>query len=183
MNKPILIFLSGTVFGIVASMLMPSGSIKSNSGEFEKITAAVDELNNTTKNLKELIQAYTYVLPENSPSTSSNTHKDIPSKQTQKQPTNQGSLTANAIQDSLINTPTNIQLNQAPATPIQITQYQSIEEKLYQATNNHGLILSDLVEEANDLTPQQRKDLTKQVMGMINRGELKPKQFTSKPGT
>jgi len=68
-----------------------------------------------------------------------------------------------------------------PPTSEQVELYTSIQEKLYNATNNHSVVLSKLIQNANDLTPEQRNELTREAMGMIERGELKVEQFTFRP--
>lgn len=73
----------------------------------------------------------------------------------------------------------------APAepTPRQVDQYYSIQNRLYNAANNHNASLFTLVEDSKSLTPEQREALTREAMDMIRRGELKAEQFSKLPGT
>ncbi|VAX00404.1 hypothetical protein MNBD_GAMMA21-71 [hydrothermal vent metagenome] len=62
-------------------------------------------------------------------------------------------------------------------TPAQIYQYQQIQNSLQDAAGNPSLSVANLIEDTDGLTPEQRKNLNKQVLEMIEHGELTVEQF------
>ncbi len=93
------------------------------------------------------------------------------------------------IQNNAMNTmptatsPIESSISAPPATPTatQIEQYDSIKNQLYGAANNPSISLSELIKASNQLTSEQREELTDEAMAMIKRGELSEKQFVVKP--
>ena len=69
----------------------------------------------------------------------------------------------------------------AQPTPEQVNRYTSIKSRLYDAANNYSTDLTDLINKADELTPEQRQELTDEAMEMIKRGELRAEQFTGQP--
>lgn len=71
-----------------------------------------------------------------------------------------------------------------PPTSAQREQYRAIKNTLKSAANNPSVPLTDILKQVNTLTIEQRGELTRQALDMINRGELKPEQFASiRPGS
>ena len=67
-----------------------------------------------------------------------------------------------------------------PPTEEQVEQYQAINKVIRSAANNPKVNLSDLIKKADSLTIEQRNQLTKQTLGMLDRGELSIEQFANK---
>jgi len=183
MKKSIIIFISGSVFGILISLVIfPSAIIKSDSTKIDNISRAIDNLNDTTKNLQKLIQTYSYILPQQPTASGSRSESKTlssTSNTTKEEPvTSTGSI--GKSQDSSAYNENDLNY-ETPASSEQIDNYQYIETKLFEAANNHEVKLSNLIEESNNLTPQQRQSLTRKAMDMIKNGELKANQFTQKP--
>ncbi len=98
---------------------------------------------------------------------------------------------ANAIESAVLENPTNnagepvgvqsqppaIIVQSSPPTPAQIDLYHSIENRLYEASYNKTMNIAILVEEARDLTPAQRDELTRVAMELMNRSELSSDQL------
>lgn len=62
----------------------------------------------------------------------------------------------------------------------QVQQYQEINNIIRTAVNNPKINLSELIEKADNLTIEQRNQLTQKTLGMLDRGELSIDQFAKK---
>ncbi len=69
----------------------------------------------------------------------------------------------------------------APPTPEQVEHYYSLQSRLYNAAYDHSAVLTELNQESNELTPAQRQELVNEALEMIKRGELKAEQFMPQP--
>ncbi len=63
----------------------------------------------------------------------------------------------------------------------QVEKYNSIQNTLNDAKSDSSTSLTALIQQAHELTPTQREELTQQAVEMIKRGELQPEQFTMPP--
>ncbi|MFK5892206.1 MAG: hypothetical protein QM504_03180 [Pseudomonadota bacterium] len=176
MKKSAILFSSGIACGIILTMAFSftnTNSISINN-EINKVNNAITQLNSTTYKLEKLIQKYTHILPQN-------IEHNANIQQTE---TNDTDISLNTT-DVTSYTP---QLTQsAPTPPIssptstQLEQYNTIETQLYEAANNPNIQLSALINNANNLTHEQREILTNRAMEMIKNGELDISQFSTNP--
>lgn len=189
MNKSMLYFIAGILSGSVATVLINSFSsnheIAYDDSYLNRVTNTIEELNSTTSQLKTLLQKYTVVLPpietgHKAPVFNKNNLSEYNSDEDYS-PSNSQYPDSAQYTNSSPNATRSIAPNQP--TLEQIEQYNSIETELYNSANNTSISLSKLINDADQLTPQQRNSLTQKVMEMIKRGELKASQFDSKPSS
>jgi len=71
-----------------------------------------------------------------------------------------------------------------PPTTEQIQQYNDIDKIISTAANNPKIKLHDIIRKSNNLTIQQRNQLTQKTIDMLSRGELSIDQFSDRqPGS
>lgn len=180
LNKSTMLFLSGAVLGSLITAYVTSGHEEpvTFSGQqttddqlrkFAEITANLTATAGALKNSAETLSSLTLPITL------------IKDKQATL-PSAQGNAT-DAKQMS------NNDVQPQPAaifvqpTRKQIERFNKIRSKLSDAANNHSAPLSVLMQEASDLTPQQRQELTNEAMEMIKRGQLRAEQFVELPGS
>jgi len=191
MKKSLFIFLAGTAFGMVGTMLFVTSNTFSKNTQnlsragstpatphqadtsleagFDRIDSIVQTLNTVAGNLQQ--------------SANTLSSASIPAVVTNSTPDNTKPLTS-----QLILPPATTGIAPPPPEPVtptatQVDQYTSIQSRLYDAANNHSIALADLIQQAGSLTPEQRRELTQEAMDLIQRGELKAEQFTRQPGS
>ncbi len=184
MKQSVFIFMSGAVFGIIITMLLPSAGLKNENidEQLDKVGDAVIELNNATENLQNLVQQYTHVLPNVSAAAMPATaNASATTSNNMDAAINSNSQTEIYTQAPVAATPSRQSRPATPPTETQVEQYTTIETQLYEAANNPNMTLSSLIQEADKLTPEQRDRLTKKAMEMIKNNELDPNQFAAMP--
>lgn len=188
MNRSLVLFLSGTVLGaagtaLTISMFEPSGaSTQMNNG------AVVAEIKRDLADIKAQLAGIASNIGEASYTASIPALVAAPHQNPSQTPAMQNSATA-AAPSPADATPAAAQLHtiapvvsSAPTTPIpptpqQVEQYESIKSRLAEAANNHTISLAELVRLGDQLTTEQKMELSAQAIDMINRGELNMNQF------
>jgi len=201
MNKFMMLFLGGAVFGAsVVVLLLVSGALDHapESGslsdardlrpgrqydspmpdvQLNKLSDAIAALNSVAASLQRTAEKFNSPsfasTIENNPDyeASSGTQAGPVADQT---PTPPNPGTAPAPGAAYI-------VQQAPPTPEQVEHYYSLQSRLYNAAYDHSAVLTELNQESNELTPAQRQELVNEALEMIKRGELKAEQFMPQP--
>ena len=180
LNKSTILFLSGAVVGSLITAYVTSSHEESVSfsgqqttddqlRKFAEITANLTATAGALKNSAETLSSLTLPITL------------IKDKQASL-PSSQG----NAVDaKQMSNNDVQPQPAAKPEQPTrkQIERFNKIRSKLSDAANNHSAPLSVLMQEASDLTPQQRQELTNEAMEMIKRGQLRAEQFVQLPGS
>lgn len=198
MNNSILMLAAGAVIGVAGTLLVSTSQTtqthailsSENSDiniQLDKIASTLESLNTTTADLQNLVQKYTYVMPS-IPTGNTNTAQTAVTVEEKNIDNNDNSAYASIIDqlqdDQKSNTPKIQQTIEAtPPTQVQVEEYHSIETRLYAAANNKSANLSQLLQDADQLTPAQRRDLTNKAMQMIQNGEISPTQFNPPSGS
>lgn len=193
MKKSIALFSSGALIGAIAaaSLFYYSGSSvdKLRSATLTPSSPAMAQVQKELSTILaklELISTGVDSLAYNTYPTAMNSSGQVPAQaaaiptpKPQPMPNMmpQDNATPPAMQSAAASPP------RTPTAPdaTQIEQYNSIKYRIYEAANNPTAKLSDLMKMGKDLTPEQRQELTNEVMAMIKRGELSEKQFTASP--
>ena len=189
MNKSTMLFLGGAALGATITAVALTGGVfvadkvasgaasqQSTDEQLQKLADISADLTITAGALKNSAERLASLRPSNTLA-----------KDAQMSPQSSRGVAVDAEQVSMnIN---NNQAQPAPAvepvqpTPIQIDRANEIRSRLAEAANNHGAPLSALIQDAKDLTPEQRQELTNEALDMIKRGELKAEQFTQSSGS
>lgn len=186
MNKSLVLFLGGAVLGasIAAVALTDADAdISVSSSGKQSTDEKIQKLAEITENLSVTAGA----LKDSAETLMSLAVPITPAKVAQKTPQlpQGGEVDATQVPMSINNNQTQMAPVAEPVqpTPMQIDRSTEIRSKLADAANNHAMPLGALIQEARDLTPEQRQQLTNEAMDMIKRGELLPEQFSRLPGT
>ena len=180
MNKPIMLFLGGAVLGSVITAVVLTGrnhpanfsGQQTTDEQLQKFAEITSNLNITAgvlKNSAETLASLTLPITL------------IKDKQSSTQSSQ--SATGDAKQVSNNDAPPESTAKSVQPTRKQIDRFNKIKGKLSDAANNLSLPLGVLMQEANDLTPEQRQELTNEALDMIKRGQLRAEQFVELPGS
>lgn len=188
MNRSLVLFLSGTVFGaagtaLALNMTEPSGAstLLNNGTGAAEIKRDLADIKAQLAGIAGNIGAagYTASIPVQSTAPQQNPSQapamDDPATAAAPGPADAASTAAQlqTITPVVSAAPT----PPIPPTPQQVEQYESIKSRLAEAANNHTVSLAELVRLGDQLTAEQRMELSAQAMDMINRGELSMSQF------
>jgi len=177
MNKSTMLFLGGAVLGSAITAWAMTGREQpaTFSGQqttddqlrkFAEITANLSVTAGALKNSAETLASLTLPITL------------VKDKQQSSQTSQGGAADAQASH-------TDAEPATKPVQPTrkQVDRFNKIKSKLSDAANNHALPLGVLMQEAHDLTPEQRQQLTVEAIDMIKRGQLRAEQFTELPGS
>ena len=187
MNKSIYMFIGGSLFGVVAAVTL----IKSNYDTPQQtpavaqptgmkvITAKMqaDQMQQSAKPMESMSDMQVRLSQQDD-------EQDMMSMQNNQQAAmaneeNSAPAQATKFATQLKNT-TTVKVPVIPPTEDQVKQYQDMDNIIRTAANNPKVNLSELIERADNLTIEQRNQLTKTALGMLDRGELSIEQFAKK---
>ena len=176
MNNSILMLSAGAIIGISGTLLFTDNQAPSASENLSttNTTAASHQSqdNQPSAELYNQTQAVTGMVntDDNGISSDGNMHDTMNTSQ-------------NFAATTAFSHTANNEVVYVEPTSEQIKQYNSIDARLTAAINNKSVDLSELIQDAENLTAYQRDQLTRKAIQLIHNDELSVSQFSPPPGS
>lgn len=187
MKKSIYMFIGGSLFGVIAAVTIIKSSnptqnqapvaatnpnvkiitAKMQEAEMKNSAMPVESMSDMQVRLSQQANRQGMDAMQENTSTSNPETGTTPEAKTEK-------LSTQKITQNTVTLPA------TPPSEQQVQQYHEIDSIIRTAVNNPKVNLAGLIEKADNLTIEQRNQLTQKTLGMLNRGELTIDQFANK---